>query len=96
MCVHNGSVLGYTGIEMQTMNTPTNYEIRVQGHLGSSAATWFPGLTIRCEANGETILTGPVADQSALHGILMRVRDLGLPLILVRRVETNLEEIDNE
>jgi hypothetical protein len=81
---------------MGTMNTPTNYEIRVLGHLGPSAAAWFPGLTIRRAADGETILTGPVADQSALHGILMRVRDLGLPLILVRRVETNLEETDNE
>ena len=81
---------------METTNTPINYEIRVQGHLGSSAGAWFPGLTICREANGETILFGPVADQSALHGILTRVRDLGLPLILVRRVETDLEETDNE
>lgn len=68
-------------------NTAAHYEISVKGHLGKNAATWFPGLTIERTANGETIMAGPVADQSALHGILMRIRDLGLTLTLVRRME---------
>ena len=65
----------------------THYEIRVEGHLGPGVAAWFPGLAIRHEANGDTTLAGPVADQSALHGVLMRIRDLGLVLVSVRRLE---------
>jgi len=61
------------------------YEIRVEGHLGSSWNDWFEGLTVRHEENGETVLSGPI-DQAALHGVLMRVRDLGLPLVAVKRV----------
>lgn len=72
---------------METQNTLSNYEIRVKGHLGKNAATWFPDLTIDHTADGETILRGPIVDQSALHGILMRIRDLGLTLTLVRRME---------
>jgi hypothetical protein len=67
--------------------TTTHYEIRVEGHLGPGVAAWFPGLAIRHEPNGETTLAGPVADQSALHGVLMRVRDLGLVLVSIRRLE---------
>ena len=63
------------------------YEIRVEGHLSSSWSSWFEGLTIRHEASGETILSGPLTDQTALHGVLMKIRDLGLPLIAVNRVE---------
>lgn len=72
---------------METQDTLTNYEIRVKGYLGKNAATWFPDLTIDHTADGETILCGPVVDQSALHGILMRIRDLGLTLMLVQRME---------
>jgi hypothetical protein len=63
------------------------YEIRVEGHLGSSWSSWFEGLTIRREASGEATLSGPLTDQTALHGVLMKIRDLGLPLIAVNRVE---------
>lgn len=62
---------------------PTIYEIRVKGHLGRQWADWFGGLTITLEENGDTFLTGTVADQAALHGLLRRVRDLGMPLISV-------------
>jgi hypothetical protein len=63
------------------------YEIRVQGGLASKWSDWFDGFTITPQANGETLLTGPVADQSALHGLLAKIRDLGLPLLSVRRVQ---------
>jgi hypothetical protein len=64
------------------------YEIRVEGHLGDSWSPWFEGMTIRHEASGETVLAGALIDQPALHGVLMRIRDLGLPLVSVTRVET--------
>lgn len=62
------------------------YEIRVEGHIGGSWSSWFEGLTIRREENGQTVLVGPLADEAALHGVLMRIRDLGLPLVEVKRV----------
>ena len=64
------------------------YEIRVKGQLDESWSEWFDGLEIRNEADGETVITGPVADQAALHGVLVKVRDLGLPLIVVRRLDS--------
>jgi len=66
---------------------PMVYQIRVKGHLGRQWTNWFEGLTITLEDNGDTILTGPVVDQAALHGLLKRVRDLGLPLISAIRVK---------
>ena len=57
------------------------YRITIKGHLDSEWSDWFNGLTITKEDNGETILSGPIVDQTALHGILMRIRDLGLPLL---------------
>jgi hypothetical protein len=68
------------------MRTPTYYEIRIEGHLGSSWSSWFEGLAIHHGDNGETVLCGPLADQAALHGVLMKIRDLGLPLVAVRKV----------
>jgi hypothetical protein len=68
-------------------NEPGRYEIRIKGHLANRWADWFEGLTITLEDNGETLLTGRVADQAALHGVLRKVRDLGLPLVSVTRVE---------
>jgi hypothetical protein len=62
------------------------YQIRVRGHLDSQWADWFGGLAITLEDNGDTLLTGPVIDQAALHGLLKKVRDLGLPLISVNQV----------
>jgi hypothetical protein len=62
---------------------PTIYQIRVKGHLGSQWTDWFGGLTVTPEDNGETLLTGPVADQAALHGLLRKVRDLGMSLVSI-------------
>jgi len=66
---------------------PTIYQIRVKGHLGAQWKDWFGGLTVTLEDNGETLLTGPVVDQAALHGLLRKVRDLGIPLVSVVRVD---------
>ena len=63
------------------------YQIRIKGHLGHQWTEWFGGLTITLEANGDTLLTGQVIDQSALYGLLKKVRDLGMPLLSVNRVE---------
>jgi hypothetical protein len=65
---------------------PMVYQIRLKGHLGGQWAAWFEGLTITLEDNGDTLLTGPVADQAALHGLLKKIRDLGLPLLSVNCV----------
>jgi hypothetical protein len=65
---------------------PTIYEIRVAGHLSPQWADWFEGLTATLEEDGNTLLTGPLADQSALHGLLKKIRDLGLSLLSVNQV----------
>jgi hypothetical protein len=67
---------------------PVVYQIRINGHLGSQWADWFGGMTIHLEDNGDTLMTGPVIDQAALHGLLKKVRDLGLPLVSVNPVES--------
>ena len=66
---------------------PGIYEIRIKGHLDDKWADRFEGLTITLEDNGDTLLTGPVIDQAALHGLLKKVRDLGMPLVSVSPVE---------
>lgn len=71
----------------ETYQEPWHYEIRVQGHLTDPWADWFEGLTLTLEDNGQTLLSGPVADQAALHGLLRKVRDLAMPLLSVIRVE---------
>ena len=68
---------------------PVIYQIRIKGHLDSQWTDWFDGLTITLEENGDTLLTGPVTDQAALHGLLKKVRDLGTPLVSVNRVQFN-------
>ncbi len=63
------------------------YRIIIKGHLDSEWSDWFDGLTITLVDNGETILTGPIVDQTALHGVLIKIRDLGLPLLSLTRIE---------
>lgn len=65
---------------------PILYQIRIKGHLSPQWAAWFEGLTITLEANGETLLTGPVVDQAALYSLLRKVRDLGMRLISVNSI----------
>jgi hypothetical protein len=62
---------------------PMVYQVRIRGHLGNQWQDWFGGLTITLDDNGETLFTGPVVDQAALHGLIKKVRDLGLPLVSV-------------
>ena len=69
------------------------YEIRLKGHLEARWTEWFDGLAITLEENGTTLLSGPVADQAALHGLLKKVRDVGLPLLSVNSVEPDTEEV---
>ena len=66
---------------------PVVYQIRLKGHLGGEWTDWFGGLTITLEEDGDTLLTGPVVDQAALHGLLKKVRDLGMPLVSVCPLE---------
>jgi hypothetical protein len=72
-------------------NSPTSnsqiYKIRLKGHLDNRWSAWFEGLTITLEEDGDTLLTGLVVDQAALHGLLKKVRDLGMPLVSVSPVE---------
>jgi len=62
------------------------YSIRVRGHLADRWSDWLAGLTVRRDADGTTVLVGPIVDQAALHGVIARIRDLGLPLLAVDRV----------
>ena len=67
------------------LTEPASYQIRVKGYLGPEWSEWFEGLTISWEKPDETLLSGQIADQAALHGILNKIRDLGLPLLSVTR-----------
>ena len=70
--------------------TPANqaplYEIRLKGHLGREWTDWFGGMAVDLTEEGDTLLTGPVADQAALHGLLRKVRDIGIPLVSVNEI----------
>jgi hypothetical protein len=68
-------------------NQPTIYQIRVKGHLDPAWMDWFEGLALTVDDSGETLLTGPLADQAALYGLLKKVRDLGLALLAVNCIE---------
>jgi hypothetical protein len=65
---------------------PMIYQIRIKGHLDSQWTDWFEGLSITLEENGDTLLSGPVVDQAALHGLLKKVRDMGMSLVSVVQV----------
>lgn len=71
------------------------YRIIIKGHLDREWSDWFDGLTIILVDNGETILSGPVVDQTALHGVLIKIRDLGLPLLSLTHIETGRENESN-
>ena len=75
---------------------PIAYQIRIKGHVGPQWTDWFGGLAITLEDNGDTLLTGPVVDQAALHGLLRTVRDLGIPLVSVRPVQQDLSVASNK
>jgi hypothetical protein len=78
----------------QPWSQPQLYEIRFEGHLSSYRAQMFEELEMVQEPGGETVLTGPVIDQAALHGILNRIRDLGVPLLSVKRLSENEAETE--
>ena len=71
---------------------PLVYQIRIEGHLGPQWTDWFDGMTITLEDNGDTLLIGSIVDQAALYGLLRKVRDLGMPLLLVNRLEPGQAE----
>ncbi|NJN82070.1 MAG: hypothetical protein HC802_07155 [Caldilineaceae bacterium] len=87
-----------TDTSTEDYEEPELYEIRLKGHLADRWAAWFEGLTITLTDNGETLLTGPVIDQAALHGLLRKVRALGMTLLAVTHVEPKpvSESDDNE
>jgi hypothetical protein len=74
------------------MQTPPTYQIKLEGHLSPLWEAEFEGFTITLAENGMTCLTGPVIDQAALHGLLRKIRDLGLPLVSVTRLESKQSE----
>jgi hypothetical protein len=71
---------------------PMVYQIRIKGHLGPQWTDWFGGLAITLEDNGDTLVTGPVIDQAALHAVLKRVRDVNLPLLSIMEVRSKGED----
>ena len=73
----------------------TYYQIKLQGHLDSHWSEWFGDMTISNESNGESVLHGPLADQAALHGVLIKIRDLGMPLLAITTVVPN-QSADSE
>jgi hypothetical protein len=81
-----------THASIEDHHEPELYEIRLKGHLDDRWAAWFGGLTLSALDNGETLLTGPVLDQAALHGLLRKVRDLGMPLLSVTRLRPGQAE----
>ena len=87
MTGHNRYKMMSNELEPKPTSQLVVYQIRLKGHLGSQWTDWFGGLTITLEDNGDTLLTGPVIDQAALHGLLKKVRDLGMPLVSVSPVE---------
>ena len=69
------------------------YQIVIKGHLDSEWSEWFEGLTITMVDNGATILSGPLIDQTALHGVLIKIRDLGLPLLSLTRIDPDISDV---
>ena len=80
----------------QADQEPTIYQIKLQGHLDAQWEEWFGGLTVSTDAENETVLTGPIIDQAALHGLLRKIRDLGMPLLSVRQMESKHSQDESE
>ncbi|MCB0121855.1 MAG: hypothetical protein KDE58_06395, partial [Caldilineaceae bacterium] len=80
------------GTQNTGQSTMPTYQIRLQGHLSPQWTAWFEELTITSEANGVTVLTGPVVDQAALYGLLRKVRNLGMPLLSVMQIAGDAED----
>ena len=76
-----------------THNGARWYEIRLKGHLDSRWAAWFDGLSLTHDSDGTTIISGPVVDQAALHGLLQKVRDVGIPLVSVAQVDPDEPDV---
>ena len=88
MTGHKRRVLS-TAIPGTDATQPLVYQVRIKGHLGPQWKEWFRGVTITLEGNGDTLLSGPVVDQAALHSLLKKARDLGIPLISVSPVDAS-------
>lgn len=73
---------------------PVNYQIRLKGQLDAQWTAWFGGMTVTLTNDGDTVLTGPVADQAALHGLLRKVRDIGIPLVSVNEIHQSHQATD--
>jgi hypothetical protein len=73
------------------MRRPAFYTIRVEGLIGKSWSSWFEGMTIEHQEGGETVLSGPLVDEAALYGVLTKIRDLGLPLVELKRTEAGAQ-----
>lgn len=82
--------------EIIDSSQPAIYQIRLEGQLGPEWADWFGGMSLALAVNGDTLLTGPVTDQAALHGLLKKVRDLGMPLISVNPLSLSEAQLEND
>jgi ABC-type multidrug transport system ATPase subunit len=92
--LHQGRIrLDRPAAELASIASDEQYEIRVRGHLDGDWSDWFDGLRIEPIEGGETRLHGPIADQSALHGVLTKIRDSGLPLLSFQRIEPELCDV---
>ena len=94
-CIHNFNDTADSSkdkfmVKQKKWNGPAIYQVRMIGRLGSQWTNWFEGLSIKCQGK-TTILTGRIVDQSALHGLLAKIRDLGMPIISVSRFETDID-----
>jgi hypothetical protein len=83
------STMGASHPSPDGQHEPGHYAIRLKGHLDARWAAWFDGLSLSHERDGTTVIQGPIVDQAALHGLLRKVRDLGLPLLSVLQVDPN-------